>query len=173
MIHCRVFKGMMETMMEQMQEQMCEAEGMDSMFENMAAEDPNGPSAEELKASFQSFMKESMGKGDGDGSYLLPDGTTAKMDKDKMPPMGGMFGPMGDKDQMKEAMKAMMTGDEDNIPPELMGMMGGMGGMGGMPGMDDMDPEEEAMLNQMMAGMMGGKGGKGGKGGADPRKNRS
>ena len=28
----------------------------------------DGPSAEELKASFQSFMKESMGRGDGDGA---------------------------------------------------------------------------------------------------------
>ena len=49
--------GMMEKMMEEMQTQMCEAEGMDDMFENMAAENPDGPSAEELKASFQSFMK--------------------------------------------------------------------------------------------------------------------
>ena len=103
--------GMMDAMMEQMQESMLEAQGMDDMFIQMAKEDPNGPSAEELKASFQSFMKESMGKGDGDGSYLLPDGTTAKLDKDAMPPGMGMPFGAGSKDEMKEMMKAMMTGE--------------------------------------------------------------
>jgi len=110
-------------MFDQMQDQMMEADGMDSMFENMALEDPNGPSAEELKSSFQSFMKETMGKGDGDGSYLLPDGSRAKVDKDNLPPgMGMPFGMGGGKDEMKDMMKMMMTGEgvsqvDDALPP--------------------------------------------------------
>ena len=35
---------------------MCEAKGMDSMFEQMAAEQPDGPSADELKVWCSSIL---------------------------------------------------------------------------------------------------------------------
>ena len=149
-----------------MMEDMCEAKGMDSMFEQMACEAPEGPNADELKASFQSFMKASMGKGDEDGMYTLPDGSKAKMDPGMAGMMGGPFGADG-KENFEAMMKEMSEMEANGEPideeklAEMMGGMG-MGGMGGMGGMDGLlgglggmggmgDPEEMAAMMQCAA----------------------
>jgi hypothetical protein len=87
-------------------------------------DDDDDDEREEMKASFESYLKATMGRGDPDGKVLMPDGS-------RVP-----FAALAESEEMLAAM--MMSGlddefdyeDEDEMA-DLMQMMALMGGAGG------------------------------------------